>query len=263
MAAVIANGRVPADKLLEVKGLVVLGDDLVAVVTALNLVVLLAVLGDAVLVRAGHGGGRVGGRAGDGNAVVVVDPDAGAVLADGRVPAGKVAQAKRSEVVHNLLAGVALLRLVVLGALAGDAVLGRAGLAGVGAGGRGGSAGNADADIVVNPEAGAVTASSRVPLEAIWIMLGQAACDAGIAQYTYKSEVENAPYLLMMASQVSPLWTLYHFWPVVEKLGFSTSLMTKVYLQSLVTPACVGLGLLGSEPVGVGEVGVPGTPTQT
>ncbi len=167
MAAVIANGRVPADELLEVESLVVLADDLVAVVTALHLVVLLAVLGDAVLVGAGHGGGRVGGRAGDGNAVVVVDPDAGAVLANGRVPAGEVAQAEGAEVVHNLLAGVALLRLVVLGALAGDAVLGRAGLAGVGAGGRGGSAGNANADIVVDPEAGAVRAGSGVPLQAI------------------------------------------------------------------------------------------------
>ena len=167
MAAVLANGRVPADKLLEVESLVVLGDDLVAVVTALHLVVLLAVLGDAVLVGAGHDGGRVGGRAGDGNAVVVVDPDASAVLADSRVPAGKVTQAESAEVVHNLLAGVALLRLVVLGALAGDAILGRAGLARVGAGRRGGSAGNANADIVVNPEAGAVLASSRVPLQAI------------------------------------------------------------------------------------------------
>ena len=49
----------------------------------------------------------------------------------------------------------------------GDASLGRAGLAGVGASGRGGSAGDANTDVVVNPEASAVLASGRVPLEAV------------------------------------------------------------------------------------------------
>ncbi len=50
-------------------------------------------------------------------------------------------------------------------------------------------------------------------------MLEQDGCDAVNAQSTHKSAVEKVLNWFLILSQVSPLLTLYHFWPVSKRLG--------------------------------------------
>lgn len=116
VAAILTDGRVPAGELAQVEGLVVLVDDRVANVALLDLVVLLAVLGDASLDGAGDNRAGLRGSAGNSNAVVVVSPNRGARFANGRVPLDEVVDGEGTLGVDNLLAGVILLGLVELGA---------------------------------------------------------------------------------------------------------------------------------------------------
>lgn len=184
--AVVADSGVPRDELLEVEALVVLVDDLVAVVTGNDLVVLLAVLGDARLcgrrTRRLGGGGLVGGS-GNTNAVVVTGEETRAVLLDGRVPGDELVLGEGAVLVDDGLAVVTGLGLVVLLAVLGDAVLGGGGAGGSSGGGRagGGSARNTNAVVVVGEEAGAVRLDGRVPLDEVVESEGAVLVDNGLA----------------------------------------------------------------------------------
>lgn len=184
--AVLADSGVPRDELLEVEALVVLVDDLVAVVTGSDLVVLLAVLGDARLggrrTRRLSGGGLVGGS-GNTNAVVVTGEETRAVLLDSRVPRDKLVLGEGTVLVDDGLAVVTGLGLVVLLAVLGDAVLGGGGAGRSSGGGRAGgrSAGDTNAVVVVGEEAGAVRLDGRVPLDEVVEGEGAVLVDDGLA----------------------------------------------------------------------------------
>jgi hypothetical protein len=126
--------------------------------------------------RCGRLRGRAG-RAGDADAVVCLCPDAAAVAAYSRVPLDEVGDAERAVLLGDLLAVVVGHSKVEGGARVNEAVLGgrqfgRAGGRACGRCGRGSEwcswgAWNTNTVVCLCPDAAAVTAYSRVPLDEV------------------------------------------------------------------------------------------------
>ncbi len=109
---------------------------------------------------------------GHADAVVVLGPDAGAVIAQGRVPSDQFLLGEGAVIGYNLLAGIAGCRLVKGRAVLDNPILGggrtRWGWCRRGGGqGSGGCTRNADAVIVLGPDTGTVLTDSRVPSDEI------------------------------------------------------------------------------------------------